>query len=63
MSGFDVTGNLTGTLSSDKLGVTTTVKEQVENIEVSVGRHRLQWYTSKGLWTSSARCRASWKCR
>ena len=35
MSGFDVTGNLTGSMASDKLGVTTTVKEQVENIEVN----------------------------
>lgn len=31
---FDFAMGLTGTLSSDKLGVTTTVKEQVDNIEV-----------------------------
>lgn len=34
MSNFDFTMSLTGTLSSEKLGVTTTVKEQVDNIEV-----------------------------
>jgi hypothetical protein len=34
MSNFDFTMSLTGTLSTEKLGVTTTVKEQVENIEV-----------------------------
>ena len=33
-SALDFAMNLTGTLSADKLGVTTTVKEQVENIEV-----------------------------
>lgn len=27
---------MTGTLHSEKLGVTTTVKEQVENIEVTL---------------------------
>jgi hypothetical protein len=43
MSNFDFTMSLTGTLSSEKLGVTTTVKEQVDNIEVplwKVGRDR-----------------------
>lgn len=49
MSGFEVTGNLgssfgnvTGSLSSEKLGVTTTVKEQVENIEVMPDTYRQQ---------------------
>jgi hypothetical protein len=43
MSNFDFAMSLTGTLSSEKLGVTTTVKEQVDNIEVplgEVGGHR-----------------------
>ena len=35
-SSMEYSLNVTGGLSSDKLGVTTTVKEQVENIEVSL---------------------------
>ena len=34
-SNFDYSLNLTGSLSTDKLGITTTVKEQVEHIEVT----------------------------
>lgn len=33
-SNLDYSLNLTGTLASDKLGITTTVKEQVDHIEV-----------------------------
>ncbi len=35
-SSLEYTLNLTGSLASEKLGITTTVKEQVENIEVPI---------------------------
>lgn len=56
---FDFAMSLTGTLSSDKLGVTTTVKEQVDNIEVPHFLCRRPSTISSDASTSKRKCRAS----
>ena len=56
---FDFAMSLTGTLSSEKLGVTTTVKEQVDNIEVPPLPSRRPSTTSNGPSTNKRNYRAS----
>jgi hypothetical protein len=62
MSNFDFTGNMSASLSSDKLGVTTTVKEQVENIEVVRFLSRGLLCILRAVLTCRRSSRANCKC-
>lgn len=47
---------------SNKLGLTTTVKEQVDDIEVRLIQFRLQSITSKRILKYSGNNRANYRC-